>query len=67
MKTEDRRQITDDGEQMTEGRRQRPLNAELFEFGSGNAECGLRPLGAIGAYAPEGMRNDGIASLFLFI
>jgi hypothetical protein len=42
---------------------------ELIEFGSGtrrrpigrdyagakDAECGLRPVGAIGAYAPEGM------------
>jgi hypothetical protein len=23
-------------------------------FGMGNAECGLRPVGAIGVYAPEG-------------
>jgi len=23
-----------------------------------NAECGLRPVGAIGAYAPEGMRKE---------
>jgi hypothetical protein len=36
-----------------------------MEFGSGksewgiekNAEVGLRPVGGIGAYAPEGMRN----------
>jgi len=27
------------------------------EFESGNLECGLRPVGAIGAYAPEGMRK----------
>jgi hypothetical protein len=31
-----------------------------------NAEVGLRPVGAIGAYAPEGMRKDGVAALCLF-
>jgi hypothetical protein len=30
------------------------------------SECGLRPVGVIGAYAPEGMRNDGVAALCLF-
>jgi hypothetical protein len=30
-------------------------------------ECGLRPVGAIGAYAPEGIWNDGTAALRLFI
>ena len=28
-----------------------------------NAEVGLRPVGAIEAYAPEGMRKDGVAAL----
>ncbi len=28
------------------------------EVGMRNAECGLRPVGAIGAYAPEGSRNE---------
>ena len=30
------------------------------------SECGLRPVGVIGAYAPEGMRKDGVAALSLF-
>ena len=31
------------------------------------SECGLRPVGVIGAYAPEGMRKDGVAALCLFL
>ncbi len=27
-------------------------------MGSGKSECSLRPVGAIGAYAPEGMRKE---------
>ncbi len=34
-----------------------------MEFGSGNAECGLRPVGAKGAYAPEGMRKWDLGRL----
>ena len=32
-----------------------------IELGSGNAECGLRPVGTIGAYAPEGSEEGGKA------
>ena len=31
---------------------------EVRRFGMWKLECGLRPVGAIGAYAPEGMRKD---------
>ena len=44
---EDGEQKADDRGQRSEGRSQR----------SENMEVGLRPVGAIGAYAPEGMRN----------
>ena len=49
---------------------------EAFEFGIGNgraeglnAEVGMRPpaVGAIGAYAPQGIWNDGIAAHRLLI
>ena len=43
---EDGEQKADDRGQRSEGRSQR----------SENMEAGLRPVGAIGAYAPEGMR-----------
>ena len=52
VKTEDK-----DGGQKTDGR----------GIGIRISECGLRPVGAIGACAPEGMRNDGIALLSLFL
>ena len=36
-------------------------NSESFDFGFGIVDCGLRPVGAIGAYAPEGMLNQRAA------
>ena len=50
--SEDREQRTEDNEQKTEGGRGKR------EFVNGNAEVGLRPVGAIGAYAPEGRWID---------
>jgi PAS domain S-box-containing protein len=35
------------------------LETRNAEVGSGNSEVGLRPVGGIGAYAPEGMGNEG--------
>jgi len=71
QRTEDRRQLaevrwqrTEDRGQMTEVRYQK---TEDRDQSCRKWECGLRPVGAIGAYAPEGMRNDRIASLCLFI
>ena len=29
------------------------------------SECGLRPVGVIRAYAPEGMRKDGVGEGFI--
>jgi hypothetical protein len=47
--SEDRCQRTDVREQKTDSRRQRKDDKAL--------ECGLRPVRAIGAYAPEGSGN----------
>jgi hypothetical protein len=33
-----------------------------LEWGMRNGECGLRPVGAIGAYAPEGMQKKKMKS-----
>ena len=41
------------------GRGQRGQKSEV---GMGNADCGLRPVGAIGAYATEGMWNGEFGS-----
>ena len=76
--TENRRQRTEDGRQRVEDRGQRAEDGgqktedrgQMVEDGGIGiriSECGLRPVGAIGACAPEGMRNDGIALLSLFL
>ena len=63
--------MTDDRGQMTEGRGQRAEDGgqgtDDRGIGIRISECGLRPVEAIGACAPEGMRNDGIALLSLFL
>jgi len=76
--TDDRKQKTEDRRRKTEGRGQRAEDGgqktedrgQMVEDGGIGiriSECGLRPVGAIGACAPEGMRNDGIALLSLFL
>jgi len=66
--TENRRQRTEDGRQRVEDRGQRAEDGgqktedrgQMVEDGGIGiriSECGLRPVGAIGACAPEGMRN----------
>ena len=69
--TEVRGQIAEDRKQRTEDRGRRTENrGQMVDDGGIGiriSECGLRPVGAIGACAPEGMRNDGIALLSLFL
>jgi len=71
QKTEGRGQKIEDGRQRAEDRKQRTEGGGQKTDGRGIgiriSECGLRPAGAIGACAPEGMRNDGIALLSLFL
>ena len=66
-----RRHRREDRRRKTEGRKQRTKGGgQMVEDGGIGiriSECGLRPVGAIGACAPEGMRNDGIALLSLFL
>ena len=69
--TEVRGQIAEDRKQRAEDRGRRTENrGQMVDDGGIGiriSECGLRPVGAIGACAPEGMRNDGIALLSLFL
>ncbi len=60
--TEDRGQRTDDRGQKTEVRSQRSEDrSQRTDDRILKWECGLRPVGAIEAYAPEGRRNgEGI-------
>ena len=62
--TEDRGQRTDDRKQITDDRGQRTVDRG-FRFSI--LDCSLRPVGAIGTYAPEGFRIGGIATLYQFI
>ena len=55
QRAEDRGQMPEDRGQRTEGRGQR---TEDRGARIRNWECGLRPVGAIGIYAPEGMPKE---------